>query len=944
MTTLETAAAWKRKYSGSHVTRRWVVTFDTCLAVGFRAARGEWSERLAVSVVTGVRNRRSVSLVTVSDRCSRPSGLQPPLDADGKRLCIKIPHHRVTGARVLTWMYTEAAPPASSSPCPLSVWVNQQDNGPEFPSIIMRTETLLKEYRDKGKTNTFVDRRFGEYDTGLTPEEKMTKRFSLERQRVHTKKDIYNLNEDEELTHYGQSLADIEKFNDMPDSDSEMEEKGILSAEFTAAAHFGGGGLLQKKTSSKPKGEEEEQKPKSRREFIEELIAKSKKEKHERQLQRDQAQELTEKLDKEWKEVHSLLALKAPKAEHKEERPKAGDYDIIVRELFFDMKAQPSDRMKSKEELAREEQERLQKLEAERMRRMRGEFEEKTSNKQKHMSADDLYDGFILDKIDKPCLVYKEGKLERLEEEEQELGSENEEENGEDEYNDEDESEEENQSEENEEDSHSDLEDDSHSDLDSNAESEKDEVAGDKRTAKPTLNKENEPSEEARKTMMEAAKTELPFTFPVPESYVDLKALLMGQVAEKQCLIVERIQKCNHPSFAAGNKTKLEKLFGFLWKYVGELATRQPAELKTIDRIVPQLYDLSQLFPEAACSCVQSTLRQNMQELENQLQAKGRVTFPGLDKLLYIKITAALFPTSDFRHAVVTPALVHMSQIVTKCSIASLRDVAAGLFVCCLFLDYISFSKRFIPEVINFLLGILHMAVPSKGTLGYTLVPPFKPSGKSCDLLVVKDAKAAESWEMKPLPISRIQRVEQQDELQTAHFRFSCVALCFNLCRRCSSLYRSLPAFQEIIRPLEVLLTSHLPVNEYPTKLQELYHETLKEVQDRPTCYRPLELEKKKPVPLKLFTPKIVEISDYGRKRGGTQRERERMRLVHKHKREFKGAIREIRKDAQFLARQRFSDIMEGDVERKRKVKMLFHNLATQEGEWKAMKRKKRKF
>eukprot|EP00061_Rhincodon_typus_P009682 g33356.t1 len=84
---------------------------------------------------------------------------------------------------------------------------------------------------------------------------------------------------------------------------------------------------------------------------------------HERQVQRDKAQELTEKLDKDWKEVHSLLAHKAPKTEHKEEKPKAGDYDIIVRELFFDMKAQPSDRLKTKEELAREEQERLQKLE-----------------------------------------------------------------------------------------------------------------------------------------------------------------------------------------------------------------------------------------------------------------------------------------------------------------------------------------------------------------------------------------------------------------------------------------------------------------------------------------------------------------------------------------------------------------------------------------------------
>lgn len=48
-------------------------------------------------------------------------------------------------------------------------------------------------------------------------------------QRQHEKKSIYNLNEDEELTHYGQSLADIEKHNDIVDSDSDTEERGTLS-------------------------------------------------------------------------------------------------------------------------------------------------------------------------------------------------------------------------------------------------------------------------------------------------------------------------------------------------------------------------------------------------------------------------------------------------------------------------------------------------------------------------------------------------------------------------------------------------------------------------------------------------------------------------------------------------------------------------------------------
>ena len=36
-----------------------------------------------------------------------------------------------------------------------------------------------------------------------------------------------------------------------------------------------------------------------------------------------------------------------------------------------------------------------------------------------------------------------------------------------------------------------------------------------------------------------------------------------------------------------------------------------------------------------------------------------------------------------------------------------------GLFVCCVFLDYVSLSRRFVPELVNFLLGVLYIAAPN---------------------------------------------------------------------------------------------------------------------------------------------------------------------------------------------------------------------------------------
>ncbi|XP_038255131.1 nucleolar protein 14 isoform X1 [Dermochelys coriacea] len=804
-------------------------------------------------------------------------------------------------------------------------------------AVKKRTQTLLKEYKEREKSNVFKDKRFGEYNTKISPEEKMMKRFSLERQQTHEKKSIYNLNEDEELTHYGQSLADIEKLNDVIDSDSDTEERGILSAELTAA-HFGGGGGLLRKKALIGEEDEEEEKPKSRRELIEELIAKSKQEKRERQTQRENALELTEKLDTDWKEIQTLLSHKTPKSERKdkeEEKPKPDEYDMIVRELGFEMKAQPSDRMKTEEELAKEEQERLQKLEADRLRRMHGKDEQENKKKPKHMSADDLADGFILDKDDRCLLSYKGGKL-NVGNEEEEGG--NEEEEGE--------SEEEREGEpgrEDEEEAMVEEDDatDSPSDLESDMGSEEEVTANEEKKKKHKGNEKKLQSEEEENAKIEAARSELPYTFTVPESYEKLKSLLFGRIIEEQLVILERIQKCNHPSLAVGNKAKLEKLFGFLLEYIGELATVEPPELRTIDKLVLPLYSLCQMFPEAASNSVKFVIQDAAHDMEEMIEIKGRATFPGLDMLIYLKITAILFPTSDFWHPVVTPALVYMSQLLTKCQVMTLQDVVKGLFVCCLFLEYVSLSQRFIPELINFLIGMLHIAVPQKQLQSYTLVHSFRPAGKNSELLLVCDKKDMETWQKQNLPLSIMTRLKESSKTEMNHFRLSCLAVCLDLIKKCAALYESLSSFHEIMQPIRALLSEHLPVSEYPKQLQELHQNALKEIEDKGKHYTPLVCEKKKPVPLKLYTPKIVKVLEFGRKQGGSKEEQERKRLIHKHKREFKGAVREIRKDNQFLARMQLSEIMERDSDRKRKVKNLFNSLATQEGEWKSMKRKK---
>ena len=90
---------------------------------------------------------------------------------------------------------------------------------------------MLKEVEERGRAGGVVDRRFGENDPSMSLEERMLERFTRERQRA-ARGSAFNLEDEEELTHYGQSLADIDDFDNtglgLDDDNEEDEGSGML--------------------------------------------------------------------------------------------------------------------------------------------------------------------------------------------------------------------------------------------------------------------------------------------------------------------------------------------------------------------------------------------------------------------------------------------------------------------------------------------------------------------------------------------------------------------------------------------------------------------------------------------------------------------------------------------------------------------------------------------
>lgn len=246
-------------------------------------------------------------------------------------------------------------------------------------AIKRRKDTLGREFLQKNKTNKFKDNRIGR--NGMSEEDAANARFIAERlQQYKTKKSQskFNLNDDEEvLTHKGQTLEEIEQFHDTI-SDDDDEEIGKLDAEFTDAAHFGGKSLVD--GDGKP-----------RKNAIEDLIADQKRRKAEISLEKEVVSNMTHKLDENWRDLVTLMNLKK---DQEEDRPKPDDFDTALKEMVFERRGTVTDKLVTEDKLLKKEKARLERLEKERLDRMQGLTEEE--KKVKHRSADDLDDGYFL--------------------------------------------------------------------------------------------------------------------------------------------------------------------------------------------------------------------------------------------------------------------------------------------------------------------------------------------------------------------------------------------------------------------------------------------------------------------------------------------------------------------------------------------------------------------
>lgn len=720
-----------------------------------------------------------------------------------------------------------------------------------------------------------------------------------------------------------------------------------LLARFTEAAHFGGG---------------EDGDRRDRKTVIEELIADSKKRKGERSREHEEILDLTDKLDNNWRELLPVVnQYHRQESEHQE----PDDYDRLVKEMIFMPRGEPTEKLKNEEDVARIEKERLETLERERLERMRGDEDEDGVNTQyqpTHRSADDLDDGYLLEPVldgnddervisypinpeydptdqtyanreeyemDNPTCNDDRQAPNNIQHKKEKLEPES--------------SEEEDDSETDEE-----SEIDSLEDLKADESEEEQEVepevvhkvlkisTDDEKVKKVPKEKEKVQEPSMSKKHLEAL-AKIPYTIEMPGSYEGLMELLENQPAKIQGIIIDRIIKTNHLRLLQVNRNKMLKLFAYLLQYINDLFASSNEEtvsrqFKILHEISPLMFDLVQMNPEEGSKCFLEVIKEKYEDYKKNLKR-----FPQLDTLVFFKLIGSLFPTSDFRHPIVTPSSVFLHHILSQSKVKTRSDVASGLFLVTLVLDYQQLSRKFLPSVMNFLSGLCYIGVNKSIVEQLKPVPPFKKNDSLLALSTKFKGEFSTSAQLKSEDF-----VEDSVEEE---FKVRALNVTINLINDFVKLYDELVGMKYLLDPFETVLTRLADEDFLPPALKANIKKTLENFGNirLDKKFKFPQLEQKVQPMIRILEPRFETVLSDRRSMfsQATGAKAEQQKLKHMVKREFKSAKRELRRDNEFISKIRHKRKQDSDRERQAKVKRIFNEASVQQSEYNALSRTK---
>ncbi|UJR15870.1 hypothetical protein I4U23_002796 [Adineta vaga] len=724
--------------------------------------------------------------------------------------------------------------------------------------IEKRKRTLLKELNSVFKKSTFIDHRIGENDPTLTADERLMQRLIAERSKTRPGKESrYNLNDEEDLTHYGQSLSKSDELNQKPvidDYDDDEPGKGRLNSE-----HFFGGF----------KSSNEQRKPQTKQEWIEDMIKSTKLDKYERQRENEKVFDMTTTLDEQWKALSKLIGVKEKAV--KDQKETSDDYDKLVNSLRFEAKTTGAP-IKSIEEREKEAAERLKILqigESERMERPTLKSILSKNRPQAHASVEELDDSYyILDESKK-----------RVTFDDEDEGGKNGTEEG--------------------------------------VENQDDSA---------TMNNEDQENDDGEdredENDVETEETVIPSTLDILEDRISKDKNTLN-------LVWKRINDKRLPPIP---KKVLSNYFDVLLDYYNSITPNQ----LLYNKISKNLLELLQLVNnDQTKTNIMNRLKQYHDNLSEEIENE-KFCQVDLSLIVFLKLIAYLYPTSDFRHPITTPAITLLVQALQYASLSSLASCRQALLLIELIKQWISKSHRYVPEVMVSFMKLIQLACPME-TSKYLVSYSSKQIENNQLLIINKNMKSSK---LMKLTVFDTMDLDNDSE----EHRIIILQTCLEHLIDFLNIYQSLSAFIEISQPFKTILVTLVETSKCKS-ISEKCREILTFIDTNQTiCLtnrKHLEQGKEQKKMIRLYEPRFGPVYE-GKKNTRLPKEyTERLRMRKKYKREVKSTTRELIRDNDFIAREELRQQMEKDTQRKRKVKDILSELSMQEGEYRKLQKTK---
>ncbi|KXZ52129.1 hypothetical protein GPECTOR_10g758 [Gonium pectorale] len=504
---------------------------------------------------------------------------------------------------------------------------------------------------------------------------------------------------------------------------------------------------------------------------------------------------------------------------------------------------------------------------------------------------------------------------------------------------------------------------------------------------------------------------DLPYTISLPSSYADFAALVRGRPSDQLAAAISRIRAFNAVALATDNKRKLQEFFGVLVQHFAMLAGQSPPPAAALDVLSGVLGQLAAEVPFYAATVARARLARLADNLTQALAALGgegarraaeaagsmsavvagagasvagapaqpppgsagsappTSPWPPARAVLQLKLFAQLFPTSDRRHPVLTPAALFIGKVLSQCVVSNPHEAAVGLCLCSLLTHMAAPARRTAPEALVFLRDCLAAFVPppaqrrqaasSAGADSEAFVR-FPPG------LLALGPDASPATAAPQLDLYGVLGCAPTDPRVTDDaFRLGLLRAALCGVRRCAALAAGsgfsgagssaggggeggagLVCYEQLFAPLLAAVRGLAAVERrLPQELQELRSSVQRQLTDASAACvaarRPLVNPSRArsvagalpAAAVREFNPRFEEGFALGRDYDPDRQRAEERRLKRALVKERRGAIRELRRDAAFLAEERDAATAAVDAERMASERHFYAELQRQEAD-----------